>query len=142
MTTTGSNLTQSVKAPADGTSSKYAVSLAKRSAASDKGLYVNQAPPLAEAQRRLSTRRRLAKQRWRRPADTAQRCAICGDPPKADKRLSLDHDHATGLDRGLLCQPCNIGLGQFRDDPHRLLSAVVYLLPHLEAHTVLRRYGG
>ena len=125
------------------TPGKYAIVLTERSAASDKGLYVNQALPLAEAQRRLSTHRRLAKQRWRQPANTAERCAICGAPPTAQKRLSLDHDHATGLDRGMLCQPCNIGLGQFRDDQHRLLAAVAYLLPHLEAHITLGRgHGG
>lgn len=33
-------------------------------------------------------------------------CAICGRPPKT-KRLDTDHDHQTGLLRGLLCFPCN-----------------------------------
>jgi hypothetical protein len=35
------------------------------------------------------------------------RCAICGRPPKADKRLAVDHDHQTGYVRGLLCFLCN-----------------------------------
>jgi Recombination endonuclease VII len=33
-----------------------------------------------------------------------RRCAVCGSD---DPRLVIDHDHGTGLVRGLLCPPCN-----------------------------------
>lgn len=34
-------------------------------------------------------------------------CAVCLNPPKGDRVLHVDHDHRSGLVRGLLCWPCN-----------------------------------
>lgn len=54
------------------------------------------------------------------------KCAICfsgfGDRPG-----SVDHDHATGQVRGVLCSACNTGLGAVRDDPERLMNLIRYL---------------
>lgn len=51
------------------------------------------------------------------------RCEICG----ARSNLCIDHCHKSGKIRGLLCHPCNKGLGFFRDDAVRLRSAHYYL---------------
>ncbi len=54
-------------------------------------------------------------------------CAICLKPCRRFKRLSIDHDHKTGAVRGLLCQSCNAGIGNLRDDPEILAAAKAYL---------------
>lgn len=52
-------------------------------------------------------------------------CAICLQPPPY--KLFVDHCHETGRVRGLLCAPCNSGLGMLRDRPERAARAAIYL---------------
>lgn len=54
------------------------------------------------------------------------RCAICRRPP-GKRGLGVDHDHATGQVRGMLCGPCNMALGGFRDNPEFCEHAADYL---------------
>lgn len=61
------------------------------------------------------------------------RCAICQSSNPRDRRghrWHIDHDHKTGLVRGLLCAPCNRGIGQLSDDVDRLRAAIAYLENH------------
>lgn len=57
------------------------------------------------------------------------KCEICGttDPKGFYKKFHTDHDHKTGVVRGLLCDQCNKGLGNFKDSIVFLKSAVRYL---------------
>ncbi len=64
-------------------------------------------------------------------------CAICSQPEtyihKATgkpARLAVDHCHASGSVRKLLCKACNNGLGLFRDNPELLIKAADYLKEH------------
>lgn len=65
-------------------------------------------------------------------------CAICKKPEKANKRLSIDHDHSCcnfdgnhracgNCIRGLLCSSCNRILGLALDSDQTLLNAANYL---------------
>lgn len=51
------------------------------------------------------------------------KCEICGK----HKPLVVDHDHATGAFRGLLCSSCNTSLGKFGDSIEILNLAIAYL---------------
>lgn len=64
------------------------------------------------------------------------RCAICKtEDPQAHGRWCVDHDHACcpgnrscgQCVRGLLCNGCNHGLGNFRDSVQSLRDAILYL---------------
>jgi hypothetical protein len=55
------------------------------------------------------------------------RCVIC--KLKLVKK-AIDHCHSTGKVRGILCNYCNVGLGQFFDSVERLQGAIAYLTTH------------
>lgn len=55
-----------------------------------------------------------------------RRCAICREIERG-QRLVIDHCHATGKLRGLLCPRCNSAIGLLQDRPSLCLKASVYL---------------
>lgn len=50
-------------------------------------------------------------------------CAICETRPA----VHVDHDHLSGDVRGVLCFPCNVALGQLKDDVALFRKAIDYL---------------
>lgn len=55
-------------------------------------------------------------------------CKICGiHQDEFVRKLAVDHCHATGEVRGLLCCNCNTGLGKFKDNIDLLENAIKYL---------------
>lgn len=54
-------------------------------------------------------------------------CAICGFICSVGNYLAVDHCHRTGAIRGLLCNQCNLGIGNFKDDKKLLENAISYL---------------
>lgn len=53
-------------------------------------------------------------------------CLICRSKPNR-ARLCVDHDHKTGVVRGLLCSGCNAALGLLKEDTNLLRRAADYL---------------
>lgn len=62
-------------------------------------------------------------------ADQGNKCAICEtkNPQGPGKRFMVDHNHDSGVVRGLLCSHCNFMLGQARNSTEILAKAIVYL---------------
>ena len=64
-------------------------------------------------------------------------CAICRSPKPGGRNWCIDHDHSCCATdvlrcggkcvRGILCDPCNNGLGRFQDSSKILRSAADYL---------------
>ena len=58
--------------------------------------------------------------------DQKGRCALCGTETK-DEYLDVDHDHSTGLVRGLLCRKCNLWLDDNKITKEKLERLEQYL---------------
>lgn len=55
-------------------------------------------------------------------------CAICRRKPEpGGRRFSIDHDHITGMVRGILCAGCNSFLGYVKDNQDQIRTFLLYL---------------
>lgn len=61
----------------------------------------------------------IAKERARYAANREAR--------DGSRQTHVDHDHKTGLVRGMLCVDCNVGLGRFKDNAEALRRAADYV---------------
>lgn len=61
-------------------------------------------------------------------ADQRNACAACREP--FNMTPHTDHNHTTGVVRGLLCFACNLTLGHSKENSARLLGLVDYLDRH------------
>lgn len=73
-------------------------------------------------------------------------CAICEKPEQRRQHgvvqaLAIDHCHATGRFRGLLCEACNKVLGFVEDKPERLQRMLEYLKQGQESNQPLYEMG-
>ena len=64
-------------------------------------------------------------------------CAICksinlniDSRTGLNRKMAVDHCHSSGKVRGILCYQCNMGLGNFKDEPFILENALNYLRSH------------
>jgi len=54
-------------------------------------------------------------------------CKICGNEFKSTKDAHIDHCHNSDMVRGILCNGCNIAIGQFYDNTDIMDNAIKYL---------------
>lgn len=55
------------------------------------------------------------------------RCGSCDDKLLLDKNTHIDHCHATGRVRGILCHSCNTALGLLKESRARIMGLAEYL---------------
>ena len=111
----------------------------ERRKAQHRAYYAAHKEQIKERQRRRSWAKKLADF-WRRLArfygisreqyegllaKQGGVCGICRKPPQ--EPLCVDHSHATGRVRGLLCRKCNTGLGFYDDDAGLMTAGSAYL---------------
>lgn len=79
----------------------------------------------------LKSRYGLAFDRYNQMlADQGHACAICGDTLPTNW-ICVDHCHASGTVRALLCAACNAAIGLVKERPEVLRAAATYLESHL-----------
>lgn len=54
-------------------------------------------------------------------------CKVCLGPFESPRRTHVDHDHATGQVRAILCGSCNTALGHLRESDFNLQRMLAYL---------------
>lgn len=58
--------------------------------------------------------------------DLVKNCQLCGVDLTSSK-VCIDHDHQSGIIRGIICSKCNVGIAMLGDNLEGLEKAVAYL---------------
>lgn len=77
---------------------------------------------------RIKYKFKVSKEEAERLLDKATNgsCDVCGKKHTRPK-LNIDHNHKTGIIRGVLCHSCNVVLGLVKDKPELLGKLQEYL---------------
>lgn len=54
-------------------------------------------------------------------------CAACETTDHGGRNWHIDHDHETGIVRGILCHKCNVALGMLGDSAERVARLYRYI---------------
>lgn len=105
--------------------------ICKKCASDASARYNKRNPERARRNRRAVTVRDKGmsiEQYERMFEDQGFSCAMCGATETGGRgAFPIDHCHRTGAVRGILCNNCNLVLGQARDDISLLEKAIAYL---------------
>lgn len=82
---------------------------------------------------KLGTKKKSTIKKMR--AEQGNTCAICPRKLEGKRGTHVDHDHRTGFVRALLCQGCNSGLGNMKENLDTLRAAIAYLEKHRTLQT-------
>lgn len=97
--------------------------------------------PVATARNRkngkLKLRYGLTYEQWEQiRSNEAYSCMICGiTESELDRKLDVDHCHASGRARGVLCNACNTMIGRAKDNVAVLRSAAAYLEKNINGYS-------
>lgn len=58
------------------------------------------------------------------------KCESCGEGFGIPATFTVDHNHTTGINRGLLCHRCNVALGLLRESPRAIAGLLLYAKKH------------
>jgi hypothetical protein len=121
-----------------------AASKHKKSPKWEKSYHSRKAKQMETGEWQISLRNRHLKATYglsqedvdRMAADQNNACGICGCHITSaytgdqNKTVHVDHSHATGQVRGLLCHHCNKAIGNFKENITTLRNAIAYLQKH------------
>lgn len=82
--------------------------------------------PLEQRHNRLLLKYNLTEEQWEKLIGD-NHCPACRKPFSSNRLPCVDHDHTTGLVRGILCTACNYAIGDRHDKVDWFARVASYL---------------